>query len=86
MRFKVHYGSNPIVYVQIWEDLQMTMILVARIDSRKMDPETLLKAIHFLAHYLTEQEQTGISKICDKTGCSWSWFYIRKLQALKGER
>ena len=21
-RFKGHYGSNPVVYVQIWEDLQ----------------------------------------------------------------
>ena len=22
MRFRAHYGSNPIVYAQIWEDLQ----------------------------------------------------------------
>ena len=86
MRFKVHYGSNPIMYAQIWEDLQTTMIPEACIDSRKTDPDSFLMAIHFLAHYLTNQEQTGIFKICDKTAHSWSWFYARKIQALKGEK
>jgi len=86
MHFKAHCGSNPIVYVQIWEDLQMTMIPEAHIDSQKMDPDSFLMAIHFLARYLTKQEQTGIFKICDKTACSWSWFYARKIQALKVEK
>jgi hypothetical protein len=27
MRFRAHYGSNPVVYAQIWEDLQMTVAL-----------------------------------------------------------
>ena len=86
MRFKAHYRSNPIGYAQIWEDLQTTMIPEARIDSRKMDPDSLLMAIHFLTCYLTEQEQTGIFKICDKTAPSWSWFYARKIQASRGKR
>jgi ribosomal protein L20 len=29
-RFKAHFGSNPIVYAQIWEDLQTTGIREAR--------------------------------------------------------
>ena len=86
MCFKAHHGSNPIVYAHIWEDLQMTTIPEARIDSRKMDPDSFLMAIHLLAGYLTEQEQTGIFKICDKTAHSWSWFYARKIQALKGAK
>ena len=86
MRIKAHYRSNHIVYAQMWEDLQTTTIPEARIDSQKMDPDSFLMAIHFLAHYPTEQEQTGIFKICDKTACSWSWFYARKIQELKGEK
>ena len=85
MCFKAHHGSNPIVYAQIWEDLQTTNIPEARIDSWKTDPDSFLMAIHFLVRYPTEEEQTGIFKICDKTACSWSWFYTRKIQALKVE-
>ena len=45
MRFRAHYGSNPVVYAQIWEDLQMT---VALDDAKKMDPDSFLIALHFL--------------------------------------
>jgi hypothetical protein len=30
-RFRAHYGSDPVVYSQIWEDLQVTEIPAAQI-------------------------------------------------------
>jgi hypothetical protein len=30
-RFKDHYGSIPVVYAQLWEDLQMTNIAAAHV-------------------------------------------------------
>jgi hypothetical protein len=38
-RFKSQYGSMPVVYAQIWEDLQTTAIPEARIDNKKTDVE-----------------------------------------------
>ena len=67
-RFKGHYGSNPNVYAQIWEDLQMADEALE--DSWKMDPDSFIMALHFLTHYPTEQEQSGLFKICEKTALS----------------
>ena len=36
-RFRAHYGSNPIVYAQIWEDLLTTVIPDAQIDNVNAD-------------------------------------------------
>ena len=36
-RFKAHYRSDPLVYAQIWEDLQLMEIPEARIDTKKVD-------------------------------------------------
>jgi hypothetical protein len=49
-RFRAHYGSNPIVYAQIWEDLS----LLTETDAWKMDPDSFLMACHFLTRYPTE--------------------------------
>lgn len=86
MRFKGHYGSNPIVYAQILEELQTTAIPEARIDVRKSGPLYFLMAVHFLARYPTEQEQAGIFKVCDKTARCWSWYFATKIQMLKEEK
>ncbi len=59
-RFSSHYGSLPIVYAQIWEDLQTTEIAEARIDSVKPCVDSFLMAIHFLKRYPTEEERGGI--------------------------
>ena len=67
-RFKGHYRSNPVVYAQIWEDLQQ--MPEALEDTWKMDPDSFLMALHFLKRYPTEHEQSGIFKICEKTARS----------------
>jgi len=82
-RFKSHFGSNPIVYAQIWEDLQTTEIPEANISSSKPCIDSFLMAMHLLKRYPTEDEQEGIFKICDKTARKWAWFYVQKVQALK---
>ena len=86
MRFRKHYGSNPIVYAQIWEDMQTTDIPEARIDARRHCPDSFLMAIHFLARYATDEEQSAIFKLCDRTIRDWKWFYAKKVQALKGQK
>ncbi len=84
-RFKAHFGSNPIVYAQIWEDLQTTMIPKARIDG-KMCVESFLMAILFLKIYPTEEVLSGLFKICDTSVRKWVWYYVTKIQALKKEK
>ena len=52
----------------------------------KVDFNYFLVSVHFLWRYPTEQEQIGVFKICDKSARSWSWFYARKVQALKEQK
>jgi hypothetical protein len=81
-RFKAHFGSNPIVYAQIWEDLQTTMIPKARIDG-KACVDSFLMAILFLKLYPTEEALSGVFKICERSVRKWVWYYVSKIQALK---
>lgn len=85
-RFKDYYGSRPIVYAQIWEDLQTTDIQDARIDSSKCCVESFLMAIHFLKCYPTEGVRAGTFNICERTARDWGWYYVRKVQALKKQK
>jgi hypothetical protein len=84
-RFKTHYGSDPLVYAQIWEDLQMTNNPGARI-SEKVTANSFLQGMHFLKLYPKEAERAGTFKVCEKTARTWGWYFIRKVQALKGEK
>ena len=43
MRFRAHYGSDPIVYAQIWEDLQTFPGHCA--DTRQANPDYFLAAV-----------------------------------------
>ena len=73
--FNVHYGSDPILYAQIWEDLQTTACPEACIDTEKSDANYFLMAIHFLKCYPTEQQQQ-----------KYAWYFASKVQALKGQK
>jgi hypothetical protein len=77
-RFKSFYGSHPIVYAQLWEDLQTTAIPEARVDARTTTIDYFLMSLYFLKCYF---------KIGEKTARTWIWdFFIKKIQALKGEK
>jgi hypothetical protein len=85
-RFKSHYGSEPIVYAQIWEDLQTTTNLEACIDMKKADIDSFLLAIFFLKCYEVESLLAGRFKICEKTARAKIWYFVKKIQALKHEK
>jgi ribosomal protein L18 len=54
------YGSNPIVYAQIIEDLQTTHIVEAHVDSKNISGEKLLiLAMNFLKCYQSEEVRSG---------------------------
>lgn len=87
-RFRSHYGSNPIIYAQIWEDLQTTPIDEARISGADANTglNYFLMSIHFLKCYPTEQQQVSRFQISDRTVREWTWFYLKKVQALKAQK
>jgi hypothetical protein len=84
-RFKAWYGSSPIVYAQIWEDLLTTEIAEARIRP-KDDLDHFLLALYFLRTYPTEANRSGIFKMCEKTVRKWTWYFAGKIAALKGQK
>ena len=45
--FRALYGSNPIVYTQIFEDLQTTKIEEAQVDAKTVCIDLFLMAMHF---------------------------------------
>jgi hypothetical protein len=46
--FKEFYGSDPVVYVQMWEDLQNTEIPEARVDNEAANIEYFFMALYLL--------------------------------------
>ena len=82
-RFKSCYGSWPIVYVAMLEDMQTTTIRAAYVHPKDLVLENFLMALHFLYCYPTGKQQEKEFKICANTARKWSWVYARKIQALK---
>jgi hypothetical protein len=83
VRFKRLYGSHPIVYAQIWEDLQK------KAENKKeaaMNLDSFLMCVHFLKCYPTYEQLSGPFGMCEKTVQKWIWIYAKKIQALKTEK
>jgi hypothetical protein len=58
-RFKSSlFGSKPIVYAQMWEDLQTTPIPEARLDGNEC-VDSFLMTIYVLKEYPTEEALSG---------------------------
>ena len=88
-RFRAHYGSNPIVYANIWEDLCSSNNPDVQIDHTSngdVDISLFLMSIYFLRCYPTETCLAATFGICEKTARKWSWFFAGKIQALKTEK
>ena len=73
------YGSNPIIYAEIIEDLQMAQIAEAQVYLKTISVYSLLIAMHFLKGYPTEEVRAGQFKVCKKTAWKWGWFYSKKI-------
>ena len=67
VRFKSFYGSNAVVYAQIWEDLQTTHNQGAQTDADSCDVSSFLMAMNFLKLYGMEQARVVLFKICEKS-------------------
>jgi hypothetical protein len=79
------YGSNPIVYAEIWQDIQTSLIPEAQIttDAVFVNLDSFLLAICFLKCYCTEAHLAGMFNVCKKTARKCCWFFAKKIQALK---
>jgi hypothetical protein len=89
-RFKDGYGSAPLVYAQIWEDLQTTTIVAAHVAGTHKYLVKAFKyfmsALHFLTNYSTESQRGGRFQNCEKTCRDKGWEFVRKICALKAEK
>ena len=83
--FAAHFGPSPDVASKLWEILQTTDIVEARIDPKKHYCRDFLTALHWLKRYPTEKERKIQLKVGEKTGRKWSWFYAEKIGALKSQ-
>jgi hypothetical protein len=90
--FQVSFGCPSFVVSAMWSDLQTTEIDDARIGDDS-DPDYIaisiydfLNALEFLKCYLPEKKREGMTQLSAKTLRQRSWYYCRKLQALKHEK
>jgi hypothetical protein len=83
--FKEHFGCSPLVAAKLWEDLQRTSIPEAKLDPDHLVPKHLLMALHHLQKYPTDKERVGPWNINRDEGRELVWYYLEKIQALKGE-
>ena len=85
-RFKSHYGSLPVVYSTIWEDLHTTDIAAAKIGphGRGWTLDNFFMALHFLKVYPRALQQIGTFGGCVDTAAKWAWNFAGKIAALKG--
>lgn len=85
-KFRAHFGANPHVIAQLWEDLVTTNVPKARVDPKKNPIKQFFVALHFLKRYQTEIERNSTWKVSKNTLRQWTWFYVGKIRALKPEK
>ena len=85
-RFKNYFGSTPYVCTLIWEDLQTTEILEARVEKKDINIEHFLMAMHFLKTYPKEYEREVAFDVSEKYGREKTWMWVEKIRGLKAEK
>ena len=83
-RFRGHFGSDPHVAAQIWEDLQTTKIELARVPPSQRNLKHFFWAMHFLKQHPKTIEAEQMWKVSENTFVDYSWHYVEKVRALKG--
>jgi len=81
--FKSFYGSDPVVYAAIFEDLQTTTAPAAKVGPKQLDLHAFMMGIHFLTVCPVDNCKAGTFKGCSRTCREWCWRYCSKIQALK---
>jgi len=83
-RYRGHFGANPGVYAQMWEDLQTTTMEDARVAPSRRCIKQFHAALHFLYRYPAEIErETTWSNIShmDKLR-NECWYFVDRIRAL----
>ena len=83
--FSTHFGPTPLVVANLWERLQTTTIVDARIDPQKHHVKDFLTAMHWLKIYPKERERKISIKVGRDSGRKWSWFYAKRIGLLKDD-
>ena len=79
-RFRGIYGSDPIVYSKLFEDL------ATLIRPEQLSLEYFLMTIYFLRCYPTELHLSALFQVSEKTARTWVWFFISKIHGLKNHK
>ena len=81
-RFKAHFGSNAKVYAELWEALQVTDIVDAKVtDPSEVDFNNYMMTLYFMKSYPTEEELSSRFGIHEQTARKWVRFYVSKIAA-----
>jgi hypothetical protein len=83
IRFRSYFGSDPVVYATIWNDLHDATNEAAYINTPTATLKHFLMSVFFLKCYPTETQMAGTFCVCEKTARKWCWYFLRKIQALK---
>ncbi len=84
--FEGWFGADPMVYSEIWEDLQRTDIEEARIEvSSVVEFDLFLLAPILVKCYPTRDRLGTQFNHHPDTSDKWAWYYAKKIQALKKE-
>lgn len=86
-RFNLKFGLHPSTACAVYEDLQKTDVVAARIDTAD---ETSLKmfliSLYFMRKYPTEDDLESIFDYSPRYISTKVWEYVNRIQALKAEK
>jgi DDE superfamily endonuclease len=86
-RFQSHYGISPWVCCTLYEDLQRTALVDAKIvNGNNITLKWFLIALNFLRKYPTEDEREATFDVSKPYGAQKQWEYVEKIQAMKAEK
>jgi hypothetical protein len=83
-RFRAFFGVWHKAVAALVKDLQTTTNTNARVD--KIDLKYFFLALYFLKSYDTEIILSGWWGFHEETARTWIWWYLKKIQAMKGEK
>jgi hypothetical protein len=85
-RFRTEYGADPHVIAQIWEDLQTTNIVEAKLPPNRRNLQHFLMAVHFLKRYPTQYQLGNLFHVSRDTIHNHYFYYVGLIQGLKKKK
>jgi len=85
-RFRTEYGADPHVIAQIWEDLQTTNIVDAKLPPNRRNLSHFFMALHFLKRYPTQYQLGNRFKVSRDTIHNHCFYYVQLIRGLKKKK